>query len=147
MNNLELVINRFFNIISGLEEDGSVIELYAIRDYLMREYIITGGESVKYLEIMQIDDIIECNVREDELADIDLNCSKEEIVEAQNLVLYIYDCISEFNYLDYEDDSMNKVFNLVLSYGELRASDSYIYYSIIKLLENITGENYINICI
>ena len=147
MNNLELVINKFFNIISGLEEDGSVIELYAIRDYLMREYILTGGESVKYLEIMQIDDIIECNVREDELADIDLNCSKEEIVEAQNLVLYIYDCISEFNYLDYEDDSMNKVFNLVLSYGELRASDSYIYYSIIKLLESITGENYINICI
>ena len=147
MNNLELVINRFFDIISGLEEDGSVIELYAIRDYLMREYIITGGESIKYLEIMQIDDIIECNVREDELADIDLNCSKEEIEEAQNLVLYIYDCISEFNYLDYEDDSMNKVFNLVLSYGELRASDSYIYYSIIKLLENITGENYIEICI
>lgn len=145
MNNIELVINRFFDIISGLEEDGSVIELYAIRDYLMREYILTGGESVKYLEIMQIDDIIECNVREDELADIDLNCSKEEIEEAQNLVLYIYDCISEFNYLDYEDDSMNKVFNLVLSYGELRASDSYIYYSIVKLLENITGENYVYI--
>lgn len=128
MNRNDKLVERFFDI---LEEGGEYTEIFLIRDLLMKEYI---NGAFSQVEILQIDDIIEeqvYNVR-DGYFDSD---------NAEYILNEIYGALAE------EEKDLDKVFELVNAYGDMEESNAYAYYCIIRELERVTGENYIELCI
>ncbi len=125
---MDRLAERFFNI---LEEGGEYVEIFAIRDLMMSEYI-SGRRS--QVEVLQIDDIIEesiYNVRDEGYNDSE---------EARIIASRAYELIDKGD-IDGAFDSVNL-------YGSSEINgNAYVYYCLVKALEKLTGENYIEICI
>lgn len=129
MNRNELLVRRFFDI---LENGGNWTEMYLIRDLLMEEYI---NGAISQVEIIQIDDIIQESL-ERELEE------NEPIIE-----MYYLDDIVNNIYKAIERGDLDGAFALTNAYGENAQSNPYIYYCVVRELERVTGENYIELCI
>lgn len=129
MNRNELLVRRFFDI---LENGGNWTEMYLIRDLLMEEYI---NGAISQVEIVQIDDIIQESL-ERELEE------NEPIIE-----MYYLDDIVNNIYKAIERGDLDGAFALTNAYGENAQSNPYIYYCVVRELERVTGENYIELCI
>ncbi len=126
-NRCELLAERFFKII---EEGGEYAELFLIRDLMISEYIEYGGCGV--IELLQIDDIIEELVNETALEEVNVDLNDENVIEA-------YKCMWA--------GELERAFELVNEYGDYVNSHPYIYYSLVRELERITGETYVELCI
>lgn len=129
MNRNEVLVRRFFDI---LENGGNWTEMYLIRDILMEEYI---NGAISQVEIVQIDDIIQESL-ERELEE------NEPVIE-----MYYLDDIVNNIYKAIERGDLDGAFALTNAYGENAQSNPYIYYCVVRELERITGENYIELCI
>lgn len=129
MNRNELLVRRFFDI---LENGGNWTEMYLIRDLLMEEYI---NGAISQVEIVQIDDIMQESL-ERELEE------NEPIIE-----MYYLDDIVNNIYKAIERGDLDGAFALTNAYGENAQSNPYIYYCVVRELERVTGENYIELCI
>ena len=129
MNRCEMLVERFFNI---LEEGGNWTEMYLIRDLLMEEYI---NGAFSQVEILQIDDIIQ-EALERELEE------NEPVLE-----MYYLDDIVTNIYKAIEKGDIEGAFALTNAYGENAQSNPYIYYCVVRELERVTGENYIELCL
>lgn len=129
MNRNEILVRRFFDI---LENGGNWTEMYLIRDILMGEYI---NGAISQVEIIQIDDIIQESL-ERELE------ANEPVIE-----MYYLDDVVNNIYKAIERGDLDGAFALANAYGENAQSNPYIYYCIVRELERITGENYIELCL
>lgn len=129
MNRNELLVRRFFDI---LENGGNWTEMYLIRDLLMEEYI---NGAISQVEIVQIDDIMQESL-ERELEE------NEPIIE-----MYYLDDIVNNIYKAIERGDLDGAFALTNAYGENVQSNPYIYYCVVRELERVTGENYIELCL
>lgn len=125
----EALTNRFFSI---LEEGGNWTELFLIRDLLLEEYI---NNRFGHLGILQIDDILEEDLAR-YLAD------NEPVIE----MCYLDDVVNNI-YKAIGCGDLDGAFALTNAYGENAQSNPYIYYCIVRELERITGETYIELCI
>lgn len=129
MNRNDKLVRRFFDL---LENGGNWTELFLIRDLLMKEYIDGNFSQV---EILQIDDILE-EALERELE------NNEPVIE-----MYYLDDVVNNIYKAIEKEDLDGAFALTNVYGENAQSNPYIYYCIVRELERVTGENYIELCI
>lgn len=129
-NTCEILVERFFKL---LEEGGNWAELFLIRDLLINEYITYGG--ISQVEIIQIDDIIE-EALERELED---NEPVIEMYHLNDIVNNIYKAI--------EQGDIDGAFALTNEYGDNAQSNPYICYCIVRELERVTGETYVELCI
>lgn len=129
MNRNDKLVRRFFDL---LENGGNWTELFLIRDLLMKEYIDGNFSQV---EILQIDDILE-EALERELE------NNEPVIE-----MYYLDDVVNNIYKAIEKEDLDGAFALTNVYGENVQSNPYIYYCIVRELERVTGENYIELCI
>lgn len=129
MNRNDKLVKRFFDI---LENGGNWTEMYLIRDLLMEEYI---NGAFSQVEIVQIDDIIQ-EALERELEE------NEPVIE-----MYYLDDIVTNIYKAIDRGDLDGAFALVNAYGENAQSNPYMYYCVVRELERVTGENYIELCI
>lgn len=129
MDRNEVLVRRFFDI---LENGGNWTEMYLIRDLLMEEYI---NGAFSQVEILQIDDIIQ-EALERELE------ANEPVIE-----MYYLDDIVNNIYKAIERGDLDGAFALTNAYGDNAQSNPYIYYCVVRELERVTGENYIELCI
>lgn len=129
MDRNEVLVRRFFDI---LENGGKWTEMYLIRDLLMEEYI---NGAFSQVEILQIDDIIQ-EALERELE------ANEPVIEMN----YLDDIVNNI-YKAIERGDLDGAFALTNAYGDNAQSNPYIYYCIVRELERVTGENYIELCI
>ena len=129
MDRNDKLVKRFFDI---LENGGNWTEMYLIRDLLMEEYI---NGAFSQVEIVQIDDIIQ-EALERELEE------NEPVIE-----MYYLDDIVTNIYKAIERGDLEGAFALTNEYGENAQSNPYMYYCVVRELERVTGENYIELCI
>jgi hypothetical protein len=129
MNRNDKLVRRFFDL---LENGGNWTEMFLIRDLLMKEYI---DGNFSQIEILQIDDILE-EALERELAE------NEPVIE-----MYYLDDVVNNIYKAIEREDLDGAFALTNAYGENAQSNPYIYYCVVRELERITGENYIELCL
>jgi hypothetical protein len=129
MNRNDKLVRRFFDL---LENGGNWTEMFLIRDLLMKEYI---NGNFSQVEILQIDDILE-EALERELE------ANEPVIE-----MYYLDDVVNNIYKAIEKEDLDGAFALTNAYGENTQSNPYIYYCIVRELERVTGENYIELCI
>lgn len=129
MDRNDKLVRRFFDI---LENGGNWTEMYLIRDLLMEEYI---NGAFSQVEILQIDDIIQ-EALERELEE------NEPVIE-----MYYLDDIVNNIYKAIERGDLDGAFALTNAYGDNAQSNPYIYYCVVRELERVTGENYIELCI
>ena len=128
----EKLINRFFNII---KKGGEYNEVFLIRDLLMSEYI-EGRES--QLIVGMVEEIIEEYITpqiEESLEGMD----KSDKYIGDKSVALAYSLMSMGN--------INGAIEVINHYGEWKYSHPYIYYCMVRELERVTGENYIELCI
>ena len=128
----EKLINRFFDII---KEGGEYNEVFLIRDLLMSEYI-EGRE--RQLTVGMVEEIIE------EYITPQIEESLEGMSEADKRigdksVALAYSLMSMGN--------IDGAIEVINHYGEWKYSHPYIYYCMVRELERVIGENYIELCL
>ena len=129
----EKLINRFFNIIK--KDGGEYVEVFLIRDLLMNDYI-EGRES--QLIVGMIEEIIE------EYITPQIEESLEGMNESDK---YIGDKSVALAYSLMSMGNIDGAIEVINHYGEWKYSHPYIYYCMVRELERVTGENYIELCI
>ena len=128
----EKLVHRFFDII---KEGGEYNEVFLIRDLLMSEYI-EGRE--RQLTVGMIEEIIE------EYITPQIEESLEGMDEADK---HIGDKSVALAYLLMSMKDIDGAIEVINHYGEWKYSHPYIYYCMVRELERVTGENYIELCL
>jgi hypothetical protein len=126
-NRNEILVNRLFDILSN---GGEWAEMFLIRDMLMEEYI---NGNFSQVAIIQIDDMIEEALSE---------FLEECYIDTEEHTHQLEELYSAFSRKNIGDSIY-----ILNEYGDERYSHPYIYYSAVRELERITGENYIELCI
>ena len=122
----EMLVQRFFEII---EEDGEWTELFLIRDLLMEEYI---AERYSFVQMVQINDIVE-----------DLF---ERFIDDCNIVHnYEVDELERLAFRALAHNDVESSIEYINMYSECTNCDPYLYYCMVRQLERLTGENYIEL--
>ena len=128
----EKLVHRFFDII---KEGGEYNEVFLIRDLLMSEYI-EGRE--RQLTVGMVEEIIE------EYITPQIEESLEGMNESDE---YIGDKSVALAYSLMSMGNISGAIEVINHYGEWKYSHPYIYYCMVRELERVTGENYIELCI
>ena len=128
----EKLVHRFFDII---KEGGEYNEVFLIRDLLMSEYI-EGRE--RQLTVGMVEEIIE------EYITPQIEESLEGMDEADK---HIGDKSVALAYSLMSMGNIDGAIEVINHYGEWKYSHPYIYYCMVRELERVTGENYIELCL
>ena len=128
----EMLVQRFFEII---EEGGEYNEVFLIRDLLMSEYI-EGRE--RQLTVGMVEEIIEENIMPQ------IEESLEGMSEADK---HIGDKSVALAYLLMSMKDIDGAIEMINCYAEWEYNHPYVYYCMVRELERITGENYIELCL
>ena len=128
----EKLVHRFFDIIKG---GGEYNEVFLIRDLLMSEYI-EGRE--RQLTVGMVEEIIE------EYITPQIEESLEGMSEADK---HIGDKSVALAYSLISMKDIDGAIEVINHYGEWKYSHPYIYYCMVRELERVTGENYIELCL
>lgn len=128
----EKLVHRFFDII---KEGGEYNEVFLIRDLLMSEYI-EGRE--RQLTVGMVEEIIE------EYITPQIEESLEGMDEADK---HIGDKSVALAYSLMSMGNIDGAIEVINHYGEWKYSHPYIYYCMVRELERVIGENYIELCL
>ena len=124
----EMLVQRFFEIVEG---DGEWNEFFLIRDLLLEEYI---AERFSFVQMIQIDDIVE-----EELERFYDDCEIVNDYESEELTRLVYNALFHKN--------IEMSVELINMYSDCSNCDPYVYYCMVRELERLTGENYIELVV